>query len=131
MEAVGDIVMRIPGSGVDTITLRDVYHVPEPHMNLSSIRSAVRRGVKVLFSRDNAEKYCTMTKDGKLLARSDASAGMFGMVGRTARMALAATETPELWHRRYGHLGFEGLAKLAEGALVSGMTTSIHTLITI
>ena len=49
-----------------------------------------------------------MTKDGKLLARSDASAGMFGMVGHTARMALAATETPELWLQALRASGLRG-----------------------
>ena len=49
VEAVGDNVMRVPGSEVDTITLTDVYHVPEAHLNLFSIRSAVRRGVMIEY----------------------------------------------------------------------------------
>ena len=52
VEAVGDVVLRIPGSEVDTLTLTDVYHVPEATMNLFSIRSAVNRGVEVPFSKD-------------------------------------------------------------------------------
>jgi transposase InsO family protein len=32
-----------------------------------------------------------------------------------------AAETPELWHRRLGHAGFETLAKMAEGNLVGGV----------
>ena len=93
-------------------------------MNLFSIRSAVNRGVEVLFSKDKSGEYCTMRKNGRLLARGDAQAGVFGMVGHAAQVALSATETPELWHRRYGHLGYDNLAKLVEGSLVSGMTTT-------
>ena len=124
VEAVGDVVLRIPGSEVETLTLTDVYLVPDATMNLFSIRSAVKRGVDVLFSRDQSGEYCTMRKDGKLLARGDAYGGLFGMVGHAAHVAMSATETPELWHRRYGHLGYDNLAKLAEGGLVSGMTTT-------
>ena len=38
--------------------------------------------------------------------------------------AMAAVESPELWHRRFGHLGFDNLVKLADGHLVSGMKPS-------
>ena len=124
VEAVGDVVLRIPGSEVDTITLTDVYLVPDATMNLFSIRSAVKRGVEFLFSRDKSGEYCMMRKDGRLLMRGDAHGGVFGMVGHAAHVALSATETPELWHRRYGHLGYDNLAKLAEGGLVTGMTVT-------
>ena len=93
-------------------------------MNLFSIRSAVRRGVEVVFSKDKSGEYCTMSKDGRLLTRSDARAGLFGMVGHTASVALSAVESPEIWHRRYGHLGYDNLAKLAERELVTGMKTT-------
>ena len=124
VEAVGDIVLKIPGSEVETVTLTDVFHVPDATMNLFSIRSAVKRGVEVVFSKDQSGEYCTMSKDGRLLTRTDARAGLFGMVGHSAHVALSAAESPELWHRRYGHLGYDNLAKLAAGELVTGMNTS-------
>ena len=124
VEAVGDIVLKIPGSEVETVTLTDVFHVPDATMNLFSIRSAVKRGVEVVFSKDQSGEYCTMSKDGRLLTRTDARAGLYGMVGHSAHVALSAAESPELWHRRYGHLGYDNLAKLAAGKLVTGMNTS-------
>ena len=117
VKAIGDVVLRIPGSEVETVTLTDVFYVPEATMNLFSIRSAVKEGVEVVFSRDKFGEYCTMRKDGRLLTRSDARAGLFGMIGHSAQVALSAVENPELWHRRYGHLGYENLAKLAAGEL--------------
>ncbi len=68
-------------------------------MNLFSIKSAVRRGIEVVFSHDKSGEICTMRKDGKHLARGDARTGIFGMVGHyvpAASVALAATETPQL-----------------------------------
>ncbi len=63
------------------------------------------------------------------IARGDARTGKFGMVGHhvpaaSVHVALSATETPQLWHRRYGYFGYDHLAKLAETGLVKGMTTS-------
>ena len=127
VEALGDLVMKVPGSEVETLTLTDVLHVPEATMNLFSIRSAVKRGVEFVFSKDKFGDYCTMSEDGRLLNRSDArGAGLFGMIGHCAHVhvALSAVESPELWHRRYGHLGYDNLAKLAAGELVTGMKTT-------
>ena len=93
VEAVGDVVLRIPGSEVETLTLTDVYLVPEARMNLFSIPSAVKRGVEVLFSSDQTGEYCTMRKGGKLLARGDAYGGISGRLGHAAHVAMSATET--------------------------------------
>ena len=46
---------------METLTLTDVLHVPEATMNLFSIRSAVKRGVEFVFSKDKFGDYCTMS----------------------------------------------------------------------
>ena len=84
----------------------------------------MKKGVEVVFSRDKYGEYCTMSKDGRLLTRSDACAGLFGMVGHSAHVELGAVKSPELWHRRYGQLGYDNLAKLAAEELVTGMKTT-------
>ena len=43
------------------------------------------------------------------------------MTAYTREMAMAAVEDPELWHRRFGHLSYDDLAKLAAGNLGTGM----------
>ena len=35
VEAVGDIVLKIPGSEVETVTLTDMFHVPDATINTS------------------------------------------------------------------------------------------------
>ena len=44
VEAVGDMVLEIPGSDFQSVTLRDVFYIPEASMNMFSIRAAVTRG---------------------------------------------------------------------------------------
>ena len=36
----------------------------------------------------------------------------------------AGNETPELWHRRYGHLGYDNLVKLKDQNVVEGISVS-------
>ena len=125
VEAVGDLVLEVPGSEVATLTLTDVFHVPEAKMNLFSIDRAVEKGLTVRFSRVNAAmRHCYLEKDGQLLARATSQSGVFGMTAYLAQTALAAVEDPEVWHRRYGHLGYDYLAKLVTGNMVTGTTTS-------
>ena len=125
VENIGDVVLEVPGSDVATLTLMDVWHVPEAKMSLFSIDRAVQNGVDVTFSRDDgAGRYCLLEKDGQLLARATSQGGVFGMVAYTGETAMAAVEDPELWHRRFGHLGYDNLAKLAAGNLVTGMATT-------
>ena len=122
VEAVGDLVLRIPASDFETVTLSDVFYVQEAIMNLLSIRASVARGIDVHFSRDeNGYAYCLLEKGGKVMVEAIAASGVFAMVADTGEKALAAVESPELWHRRYGHLGFDSLVKLAAGDLVTGM----------
>ena len=125
VEAVGDVVLKVPGSEVATLTLTDVFHVSEAKMNLFSIDRAVEKGLTVRFSRVNAAmRHCYLEKDGQLLAKASSQSGVFGMTAYLAQTALAAVEDPELWHRGYGHLGYDNLAKLVTSNMVTGMTTS-------
>ena len=119
VETVGDLVLRIPGSDFETVILSDVFYVPDATMNLLSIRASVSRGIDVHFSRDeNGDAYCLLEKVGKVMVEAVAASSVFAMVADTGEKALAAVESPELWHRRYGHLGFDNLVKLAPAALL-------------
>ncbi len=124
VEAVGDMVLGIPGSDFQSVTLGDVFYIPEASMNMFSIRAAVTRGINVHFSRDKRGPYCRLEKDGGLMVEANADCGVFTMEAHLPERAMAAVESPELWHRRFGHLGFDNLVKLADGHLVSGMKPS-------
>ena len=52
VEAVGDLVLRIPDSDFETVTMSNVYHVPEATMKLFSIRAAVAKSINAFFSKD-------------------------------------------------------------------------------
>ena len=71
-----------------------------------------------------------MMKDGRLLICGDAHGGVFGMMGHAAHVKMqqlpCQQQRPQsyMWHRHYGHLGSDNLAKLAEGGLVTGMTVT-------
>ena len=85
VEAVGDVVLEVPGSDIATLTLSDVYHVPEAKMNLFSIDRAVEKGLTVRFSRVNAAMpHCYLEKDGQLLAKATSQSGVFGMTAYLA-----------------------------------------------
>ncbi len=60
VEAVGDMVLGIPGSDFQSVTLGDVFYIPEASMNMFSIRAAVTRGINVHFSRDKRGPYCRL-----------------------------------------------------------------------
>ena len=105
-----------------SFNMTDVFHVPEATINLFSIRSAVITASTILSeftidifhhrspsvirktgrspSQKTRKQYdflCTMSKDARLLTRSDARAGLLGMVGPSAQTALAVVESPELY----------------------------------
>ena len=102
--------MDVPGLEAATLTLTDVFHVPEAKMNLFSIDRAVEKGLTVTFPRvDATVRHCYLEKDDQLLAKVSSQSGVFGLTAYLAQTILAAVEDPELWHRRYGHLGYDML----------------------
>ena len=117
-EAMGDVVLKnIRGSRAESITLTDVLLVPAATVNLLSIARATSKGMHFLFN----SKGCKIMKDGELVIMATYQNGVYGMSGNTA---LLAQETPMLWHRRFGHLGFEHLARLQLADMVTGIEVS-------
>ena len=106
------------------IKLRNVLYVPEASYNLLSLPKAVNSGAEVVLSSDG----CTITVDGRKIASAKHSAdGLFylgGSKGGEAALLSKPVETAALWHRRYGHLGFDNLAKLVAGSMVTGVNVS-------
>ena len=55
----------------------------------------------------------------------DPSVGLgTGKAAYAAPNHVTAQETPDLWHRRLGHISYEALAKMAQDKLVTGMTVT-------
>lgn len=114
------------------IKLQDVLYVPEANSgNLFSIRQATRNGkARAEFMAGKCVIYHTAMNTAIAEAVDTDGSGLYcahvtyNGSHATALLATASTETPQLWHRRYGHLGYDSLATLQQQALVSGIHIS-------
>jgi gag-polypeptide of LTR copia-type/Integrase core domain/GAG-pre-integrase domain/Zinc knuckle len=99
--------------------LEKVLYEPGASANLLSVKCATEAGAKFEFERGR----CRIFKDGELLATATTCDGTYIIKGAvdTAASALVmkAKETPQLWHQRYGHLGYDNMARLP--AMVKGI----------
>ena len=66
-------------------------------------------------------KGCKIMKDGELVIMATYQNGVYGMSGNTV---LLPQETPMLCHRRFGHLGFDNLARLQQVEMVTSIKVS-------
>jgi len=111
----------LTGTAFDYITLKDVLYVPEASVNLFSVPMAVRRGIEFEFAKEG----CRVSKGSQLITVAPLSGGVY-VIGPSPGVAaaLSAKATPQLWHRRYGHMGYDNMAKLQTGQLVDGIEPS-------
>ena len=124
----GDLSLEVKTpSGTKTVRLLNVLHVPEATASLFSARQAMEGGFEVMFSNNR----CQVTRGGHTVMEG-ISQGDGLMVINQARQQPAAAmaaktvgnETPELWHRRFGHLGYDNLVKLKDQNMVEGISVS-------
>jgi len=119
--ATGSVIIeRPPGSDVPRFTLEDVYYVEDLHTNLLSIPRAQTRGVKFTFE----DGTCTVTKQDLVILQAESRGGLWGFTVVESALISKTKETPQLWHRRFGHLGYDNLAKLQEKQMIKGI--NIH-----
>jgi len=107
----GSIKMTAHKTGIP-IMLRDVLYVPDMGVNLFSVQQAAAFGAHVKFSSGGG----VVMKGGEQLIKAKGSGGLYTFTvdygERVTALVAATRETPELWHRRFGHLGYNSLAKL-------------------
>src|SRR5947209_362323 len=119
-EYVGDTFLEADDN--QAIQLRDVLFIPTAAANLFSIPTAIRHGTKFRFGVAD----CTINHSGRDIATARRqSNGLYFIPSSTEDlMAMAAqpkAETAELWHRRFGHLGYDNLERLVREDLVKGI----------
>ncbi|DBA85843.1 TPA: hypothetical protein ACH3X1_005391 [Trebouxia sp. C0004] len=111
-------------SGCTDVTLQAVLHVPEATVNLFSTRQAMNNGTQLTF-RDNrclASSHNTVMmegvsqRDGTTVIRQSKQQPTYVLTATTA-----AKQSPELLHRRFGHLGYDNLFKLKNKHTVEGI----------
>ena len=122
----GEVILHVKtASGSSQVTLQEVLHVPEATVNLFSTRQAMNSGGQVTFS-DNR---CSVSTNGTVYMEGISQRDGLMVIKQERQrptFALAATaaskESPELWHRRFGHLGYDNLFKLKNKHMVEGIS---------
>lgn len=115
---VGDISL-ITAEG--RIMLQNVLYVPDAAANLLSVPCATSHGAAVDFQ----AKTASINVGGRPVASAYKEDNLYIFYAATdiAAMAYSAkVESAELWHRRFGHLGYDNMAKLT--GMVDGISTT-------
>lgn len=121
--ASGTVVLLNSLSSNRKVVLQDVWYDPTAQHNLLSVKRATDAGAHFIFE----DSSCYLYMGDELLAVGVAQNGVYVLGSKAANPALAVInkrtkETPELWHRRLGHLGYDNLARLT--TMVDGITVS-------
>jgi len=115
---VGDAYLQPNPNNI--IKLVDVLFMPGAADNLLSISQATQRGINFAFNATD----CRISMDNQLIAigHANTSSNIYHLPSNCLKPGSAAhamttaytarADTPELWHRRLGHLGYDNLAKL-------------------
>lgn len=123
---VGTVELRcLTPAGEQINTLREVMYVPGVAKNLFSVSRATELGAEFVFKRGVFQVFV-----GKeVVLRAELQDGLFAICQpalswKETCLLVREAQSPELWHRRLGHAGYEKLARLAEEELVSGVQVS-------
>ena len=119
--AVGDVHIRLETGATATIT--DVLYMPGAAENLFSVSYAAAKGSTFSFGATG----CTIRNgDTAIATGAPTDSNIYYLEGRLVRTleayAARSSQPPELWHRRFGHLGYANLSKLP--TLVTGILTT-------
>ena len=111
------LLMRLPGGKVKRCMLQDVLHVPDLSYNLVSVSKASEMGKVTEFD----ESDCRIRNSGgEVVAMATRCGSLYFLDCQACEQANVAGSREDLWHRRYGHLGSDGLRRLAAERLVDG-----------
>ena len=118
----GEVLLQ---SSTTQVELHNVLHVPEATVNLFSVKTAVDNGAQISFERGKCHVYMGSTlcleginKDGLIIINEGKPQRDFALG------AASSKETAELWHRRFGHLGYDNLYKLQSKDMVEGISVA-------
>lgn len=119
--AVGDVVLLDTCSIDRKLVLRDVLYVPEAKTaNMISMSHARQAGARFVIDDDG----CKVYYDNELLVTAQERNGLYTIDSKAAKPAATAMyaqpkETPQEWHQRFAHLGYDNLAKLVKHNMVN------------
>jgi transposase InsO family protein len=123
--ATGSVVLE--NSHFQRVTLKDVLLVPSIKYNLVST-SAIRRAGGKVVSESNTTSIYSAAGTLALVAYDHPIVGIHYFQSASVGVMLAAftgtSAAAELWHQRFGHLGYTNMAKLARLNMVDGLPIS-------
>lgn len=123
-DTVGDVLlMSKVRESVEELLLTDVLYVPGASANLVSVNKAVQKGAAVEFNNN----CCRVTVQGRMVVEAACRDGLYHIPlhsQHNSMLAASVQETAELWHRRYGHLGYSNLAKMQRLDMVKGISVT-------
>lgn len=118
--ARGDVIFE------DNVVLRDVLYVPGNKINLLSVSKVVANGANVVFT----PEACVIKKGTSTVMEGTQKDGLYkfkapAIINKEIAPEFVATArttvTPEVWHKRYGHLGYDALKRLVKEDMVKGI----------
>ena len=102
--------------------------IPEATENLISVRHAATRGVDFKFLADrceissNSSYVATAPSIGDSIYYLNGYSPQLPDSGSQAALVTHTKESPRLWHNRFGHLGYDNLARLPSMVTGIGVT---------
>ena len=128
VEALGEGTVKLKvriGSKVKKRRLKKVLFVPSLAYNLLSVGKATAAYLNVSFSDDK----CTISnKDKKTIAIANKIGNLYFLdyVVESANLVKTVSEEKQvLWHKRFGHIGYQSLNKLIKDEMVTGLDCNI------
>ncbi|WVZ00646.1 hypothetical protein V8G54_026715 [Vigna mungo] len=114
-EIVGKGAMKIKLNG-SVWELKNVRHIPDLTKNLISVGQLANDGYTIVFHGDNWK----ISKGAMTIARGRKSGTLYKTEGACHLIAVAMNESPNLWHRRLGHMSEKGMRMMhSKGKLPS------------
>ena len=108
------------------VTLTDVWYVPEAVMNLMSVKRLAAAGVSVHFDAEHG--VCALERAGEVIAEAFFDEDLPCLrvkyppdTKSPMAMVTGAQADAQLWHRRFGHLGYDNLERLVAEDMVKGV----------
>ena len=132
IHAIGKGTVRLTskiGDEFHNLRLMDVLHVPKSRKNLLSVSAAMEKGNKVVFGNYAGESLVKIYSFGQLtsVAKKN-SLGLFTLVLDHAAPKYSANMVDvsdgELWHQRFGHIGYDALRSLNAKNLAIGINVN-------
>lgn len=123
-EGIGDIKLQ---TSTTTLTLRNVWYVPQLHSNFLSISKIIKAGHSVVFHDNGAVMKST---HGVNILMAELVDEMFiakvRMENEVQSLNVAVDkDVTQKWHKRFGHMNVHDMCKLVSKNMVNGLVLKV------